>query len=67
MCENYYPENFLVLGNEILGVLRDGELARPCGSGRQEVVVDPIVAAESDEDEGLVHSLLRLSRADERA
>lgn len=33
-------------------------MARPCGEGNQVVIVDEVVTAEGDEDQGLVYELL---------
>ena len=49
-----YAEDFPVLGNEEGDVVGEGELARSRGEGDEEVVVDEVVAAESDENQRLV-------------
>jgi hypothetical protein len=62
-----YPEDLPVLRDDEADIVGERVLARARGHGHQVVVVDEVVAAESDEHQGLVHELRRLLLADEGA
>jgi hypothetical protein len=62
-----YREDLPVLGEDVVDVVGEGELAGARRVGHQVVVVDEIVAAEGDEHQRAVHQPGRLLRADQRA
>ena len=62
-----YREDLPVLGEDVVDVVGEGELAGARRVGHQVVVVDEVIAAEGDEHQRAAHQPGRLLRADQRA